>query len=127
MQQEFADSTWVVRARVISGENHWPDEGDSWTLYTLQLITAYKGHPPQRFKIFTLRDSGGFYLDKGTHPDFGRDYLLFLDPADTDGGLKATEARNATTVNYNCGQSKPWNLVTGPEQDHLASLSQKSR
>ena len=120
--QEFSDATWVVKARVIAADNHWSGEDESWTLYHLQVITAFKGKPQSRIEMFTYRDSGGFYLDKGMNPDLGGEYLLFLDPISKPENVPVT-VRNATEVNYACGQSKAWDEVSGDDQKRLAELS----
>jgi hypothetical protein len=73
--EEFADAEWVIKAKVIAADNHWSDEDDSWTLYHLKVLAAYKGKPPLRLDLFTYRDSGGFYLDKGLSNDIGGEYL----------------------------------------------------
>lgn len=41
--QEFADSQWVVRVKLIAAEDHWSDEEDSWTAYHLQVMAAFQG------------------------------------------------------------------------------------
>jgi hypothetical protein len=119
--QEVRDSKWVVRAKLISADNHWSDEDDSWTLYHVQTIRSYKGRAPHRLAVFTYRDSGGFYLDKGTSNDLGGEYLLFLIPAIQK---LPPSARGASQVNYSCGQSKPWAEVTEPQAQALAALPQ---
>jgi len=120
LSQEFYDARWVVRARVTAADNHWsteaPDEDDPWTLYHLQVITLFKGKPQPRIELFTYHNSGGFYLD------LGGEYLLFLDPVSDQDKVPAA-ARNATEVNYACGQSKAWNEVSSAGQEHLADLS----
>ncbi len=65
LSQEFADSRWVVRAKVLAADDHWSDEEESWTIYRLEVLTTFKGAPPPRISLFTYRDSGGFYLDQG--------------------------------------------------------------
>ncbi len=122
ISQEFRDSKWVVRVKVLAADNHWSDVDDSWTIYTVQVRTAYKGQPPLRMRVFTYRDSGGFYLDKGTNPDLGGEYLLFLDPIPRS-ATRPAQARGATDVNYPCGQSKGWNLIAETEQQQLRRLS----
>ena len=121
--QEFHDARWVVRVKVVAADNHWSDEDESWTLYHLQVITAFKGKPQPRIELFTYRNSGGFYLDKGMNADLGGEYLLFLDPVSNQEKVPSA-ARNATEVNYACGQSKAWNEVSSADQEHLADLSQ---
>ncbi len=122
--QEFADSQWVVRVKVVAADDHWSDEDDSWTIYHLQVLTAYKGKPPARIEMFTYRDSGGFYLDKGLANNLGGEYLLFLDPISHEDSAPAS-AENATEVNYSCGQSKAWNALTGSERQELLRLSHR--
>ncbi len=123
LSQEFFDAKWVVRVKVIAADNHWSDEDESWTLYHLQVVTAFKGKPQSRIELFTYRDSGGFYLDRGMNADLGGDYLLFLDPVSNQEKVPAA-ARNATEVNYACGQSKAWSEVSSADQEHLTDLSQ---
>ena len=120
--QEFRDSKWVVRVKVLAADNHWSDFDDSWTIYTVQVRTAYKGQPPLRVRVFTYRDSGGIYLDKGANPDLGGEYLLFLDAIATS-STRPAQAQGATEVNYACGQSKEWKLITEREQHQLRQLS----
>ena len=124
LAQEFADSQWVVRVKVVAADNHWSDEDDSWTIYHLQVMTAFKGKPPTRIEMFTYRDSGGFYLDKGMANDLGGEYLLFLDPVSHKESAPAA-ARDATEVNYSCGQSKAWNSLSASESHKLVTLSQR--
>ncbi len=119
--QEFADSQWVVRVKVVASDNHWTDEDDSWTIYHLEVLTAFKGKPPTRIEMFTYRDSGGFYLDKGMASDPGGEYLLFLDPISRDANAPVT-ARGATEVNYSCGQSRPWNTLSRSERQELVNI-----
>ena len=124
--QEFADSRWVVRVRVIAADDHWSDKEDSWSLYHLQVLTSFKGNPPARIAMFTYRDSGGFFLDKGLANDLGGEYLLFLDSVshqDTAPGI----AKDATEVNYSCGQSKSWNAVSTSERQELEKLAQHTQ
>lgn len=121
--QEFHDARWVVRARVQSGDYHWLNEGDSWTLYRLTTIRSFKGRAPARFALFTYRDSGGFFMDaKGATPDFDQDYLLFLNPAGHRRGIPPA-ARGALWVNYACGQSKPWSALSRADARRLQAMS----
>ena len=124
MLQEFQDSEWVVRARVVSADYHWSDDDVSWTLYHLEVVKSYKGELKSRFTFLTERNSGGFYMDDLTGgPDLHRDYLLFLV---TDGWSKTGRpfANDALWVNYNCGQSKAWDEVTPGEAAELVTLTQ---
>lgn len=58
--QEFRDSKWVMRAKVVSAKDHFSDEEKSWTTYEIEVKHAYKGNPPKRLRFFTYRNSGGF-------------------------------------------------------------------
>jgi hypothetical protein len=121
LAQEFAESRWVVRARVEEGHSHFGDP-TSWTVYRLRVIHAFKGAPPQQFRFYTRRDSGGFYMDSDRgRPDVGRDYLLFLNPASLS-TEDPSVARGAMWVNYECGQSKPWINVSASERKKLSAL-----
>ena len=122
LAQEFADSPLVVRATVISADQHWSDEDDSWTIYHLKVSSAFKGGLRPRVDLFTFRNSGGFYLDKGATPDLGGEYLLFLDPGHDRADFPKA-ARGAMWVNYACGQSKAWEEVTPAERQQLTALS----
>lgn len=123
--QEFTDSKWVVRAKLIAADYHWSDEDDSWTLYKLETMESYKGNLPMKFTLFTERNSGGFYLneERGS-PDLGSEYLLFLTPSpwpETD----PPAAKGALSINYSCGQSKSWSKVTQTEADELQVLAKR--
>jgi hypothetical protein len=121
--QEFAESRWVVRARVEGG--YYFGQPTSWSLYHLQLLHAFKGHPLGRFDFYTRRDSGGFYLDTPRgRPDVGHDYLLFLNPGQTSSEDPAF-ARSSTWVNYECGQSKPWAEVSADQRIKLSTLEKQ--
>lgn len=123
--EEFADSTWVARARVRSGEYHPDDGGQSWSLYRLEVLETFKGAPPREIIFFTERNSGGFYLDShGATPDVGGDYLLFLNP--TPPHLRRPhEPRGAAFVNYACGQSGRWDEVSAADRAALARLARR--
>lgn len=130
IEQEFADSRWVVRVRLASAFNSWSDgeandEGQPWTLYKVRVLEPFKGHPPTEIDVFTHRNSGGFYMDiPGGGHDIGGDYLLFLSPIEmrTD---DPDAARGAAIVNYNCGQSRPWSEVTSAEKALLEVLARR--
>ena len=128
MRQEFHDSRWVVHVRVLSAHDRWLDEGDSWTLYRLKVVHAYKGRLPATFTFFTDRDSGGFYMDRSWVPlpkghDVGGEYLLFLNPWPHHRGDPAS-SEGATFVNYNCGQSRLWSKVDSASRRSLEWLAQ---
>lgn len=123
--QELQDSRWVVRARVVSADYHWADEGPSWTTYTLRVIENFKAPAPDAIRLFTYRDSGGFYLDEDSSlPDLDSDYLLFLAArplAPTD----PLAAKDSFTVNYACGQSKKWAETTDEERRVLVAAARR--
>jgi hypothetical protein len=123
VQQEFKDSKWVVRVRLIAADDHWSDEDDSWTLYHVKVLHSYKGAAPSKLNVFTYRDSGGFYLDKGSSNDLGGEYLLFLSPATQP---LPKRAEGALEVNYACGQSRPWAEISVGERTELSRLSKTS-
>ena len=122
--QEFRDSRWVVRARVINARYHSTDS-DSWTLYTVRVLDRFKGRSTHAMRVFTYRDSGGFYLDKGpSSPDRANDYLLFLNPATQ---VLPRGMRNVVQVNFSCGQSRPWKELTRTDLAKLDLLAGRSR
>jgi hypothetical protein len=118
--QEFRDSRWVVKAKLLSANNHFSDDGESWAVYTVRVLTRYKGAGSGTLRLFTYRDSGGFYLDKGMFPDLGGEYLLFLNPATGD---LPRGVRNVTEINFSCGQSRPWSEVPRRDRVRLADLA----
>lgn len=124
MQQEFADAPVVVTARLISAVSGGPtDEIDPWTVYRLEVVTTFKGDPPREITVFTERNSGGFYMDRGGEgPDIGQEYLLFLQPLD-DARNRPVAARGAWRANYSCGQSRPWREVDAAARDTLRGLT----
>jgi hypothetical protein len=134
IEQEYRDSRWVVRARVLSAvdgvvEPGNPDAGLEWTSYQLAIVKVYKGHPGTRIKFFTERDSGGFYMDRPWVPlprghDIGGEYLLFLVPF-ADDGERPKASVGATFVNYSCGQSKSWSEVSGSSRRLLEHLAKR--
>lgn len=127
LAQEFADSDRVVKARVISATNGGGEaDGGYWTLYRLETVRPFKGAMPDRFDLYTERNSGGFYLDRdGGGPDVGGDYLLFLTPLEPSNRPEA--ARRAFRVNYSCGQSRRWAEVEAAETLTLELLAARSR
>jgi opacity protein-like surface antigen len=121
--QEFEDSQWVVRVAVFGGDYHWSDEGESWTTYRLKVLQSYKGQSPAQITLFTMRDSGGFYLDgDNATPDLDHEYLLFLNPLALD-----RPPRDARQVNYSCGKSGRWDVVPAADRAELARLSSSPR
>jgi len=122
LAEEFHDAKWVVKAKVEAGDYHWANYGPSWTIYTVRVLTRFKGPPVATFRLFTYRDSGGFYLDKGTDPDLDSDYLLFLDPAIQ---TLPRGVANVVQVNYACGQSKQWSDLTLADQRTLARFARR--
>lgn len=125
--QEFADARWVVRARVLSAQSDLSGEVAPWTVYRLEVVQAFKGAPARELTMFTWRDSGGFYMDRGAAgPDIGGEYLLFLNPLQADPD-QPQAARGATAANYSCGRSGLWREVSRAEQMRLWSLANRSR
>ena len=121
--QEFAESRWVVRARVEAAEDHYSDESENWTLYRLRVVRSFKGDLPRRFTFFTPRNSGGFYMDRAwAGHDIGGEYLLFLTPFPA-GPDDPAVARTATFVNYTCGQSRAWTEVSAADRRLLRRLA----
>jgi hypothetical protein len=124
--QEFKDSKWVVKAKVVSAKDHFPDEDQPWTLYQLEVQHAYKGQPPRQLKFFTFRNSGAFYMDKAwvalpAGHDIGGEYLLFLNPLEPASDQPKV-AKGAVFVNYSCGVSGPWKDVSEASQKQVLSL-----
>src|SRR5258705_2432837 len=88
IRQEFADSKWVVRVRVLSAADGvfrpGTEDETSWTTYRITIVHSYKGMAPRQLTFFTERNSGGFYMDRPwvklpAGHDIGGEYLLFLD------------------------------------------------
>lgn len=129
IRQEYRDSRWVVRVRVLSATDGNSREDGAWTVYRLGLLRAYKGRPPARTKFFTWRNSGGFYMDRPwadlpAGHDIGGEYLLFLNPRPERQGWPSA-ARGAVFVNYSCGQSREWRKVGPRSRQLLESLSKR--
>ncbi|MDF7776518.1 hypothetical protein P1X14_14780 [Sphingomonas sp. AOB5] len=129
LAQEFRDSPLVVRATVLSSWDFDFKYGRG-TLYRLQVEQIYKGRATPTLTFVTERNSGGFYMDRGTKPDIGASYLLFLDPWER--GRKESwdigqRSRNAYFVNYACGQSRAWREVSQRDRARLLTLSRPSR
>jgi hypothetical protein len=131
LAEEFRDSQWAVRARLLSASDNPSrrevEEGleAPWTIYRLQLLRAYKGRVPRTITFFTGRDSGGFYMDRPwAGPDIGGEYLLFLNPIAPHPELPR-EARGAVFVNYACGQSRPWQEVDEADRQELERLASR--
>lgn len=121
VDQEFQDSRWVVRARVLAATEHFIEGEEPWTEYQLEVLHAYKGDPPARLRFFTFRNSGGFYLDRAREHDVGGEYLLFINPTTISAGLPAA-AQGTVSVNYSCGVSGPWRTVTAASREELVRL-----
>ncbi len=121
--QEYVDATWVVRARVISADYHWSEDGESWSSYNLRPLENFKGKLPKQFTVFTERNSGGFYMDAGgASPDLGAEYLLFLQPMPSSKSSPLA-ARGSLIVNYSCGQSKRWKELVSTDVKLLRAKS----
>lgn len=121
VRQEFGDSQWVVKAKVLSVTDHVIEGEEPWTEYQLEVQHAYKGDPPRRLRFFTFRNSGGFYLDRGQEHDVAGEYLLFLNPTPSFPHHPAA-ARGTVSVNYSCGVSGPWSGVSAPSSMELLRL-----
>ncbi len=121
VSQEFEDSRWVVKAKVLSATDHFIEGEEPWTEYQLEVQDAFKGAPPRRLRFFTFRNTGGFYLDRGQEHDIGCEYLLFLNP--TANSPAVPEAASGTvSVNYSCGVSGLWSSVTPRARTELVRL-----
>lgn len=115
--QERRDAKWVVKARIVSADYHWADVGASWTVYQLRVVTRFKGPPGRIVRLFTYRDSGGFYLDgNNASPGLGTDYLLFLVPSTQ---TLPRGIGTVTQVNYACGQSRRWSELSRADRAAL--------
>jgi len=121
LQQEYRDARWVVRAKVISASD-WERADERGTVYRMELVDSFKGNLPQRFLYSTERNSGGFYLDRGSKTDVGGEYLLFLVPNPRP-SVGPPSIRHALWVNYSCGQSRAWREVAREKKATLAALS----
>ena len=122
--QEFLDSKWVIRAKVLSAQDHYSDAKDPWTTYGIAVQQVFKGNPPKGLVFFTFRNSGGFYLDNGMSHNIGGDYLLFLNSGEPSEGDPAA-MRGTVSANYSCGQSKDWRDVSASDLEALKSLSSR--
>lgn len=111
---ELAESSLVVKATVIGDQwmRPWGDSGEAGSLYTLRVQQTFKGASTQTITFFTERNSGAFYLDKG------ETYLLFLRPYGS--ATWRPHVGDAYGVNYNCGQSGPWDEVPVSDRGRLA-------
>lgn len=129
LEQEFRDATVVVRGVVVSSKNIYPsddsDDSDPGVLYRVKVEQSFKGKPPAMLTDYTERNSGGFYLDLGT------EYLLFLNPitpkAEREFPSWKKNAPDALTVNYNCGQSRPWGEVSAEDRRRLGKMSDAAK
>ncbi|WP_155646431.1 hypothetical protein [Erythrobacter donghaensis] len=124
LDQEYHDAPFVVRARVLSASN-WQGAEARGTTYRLEVVQYYKGSLPRTFLFSTERNSGGFYLDRGTKPDIGGEYLLFLTYGPRT-KMKAARGASAFAINYSCGQSRRWDEVSSQDRTRLADLVRRS-
>jgi hypothetical protein len=117
IREEFRDSKWVIRARVLAVNSQWENYTTDvpWTIYSLAVVQSFKGQAPRHLTMFTFRDSG-------PSSDIGGEYLLFLDPVANEPDLPR-EAHQSTEVNYSCGQSKPWRNISPSEKQKLSKLT----
>ncbi len=129
LEQEFAESRWVVHARVVAADYWWPpvtSDESAWATYRLEVLNSFKGPAPDEFLFFTERNSGGYYMDiplpQGGGADIGGEYLLFLNPSDWHSGRVQT-SDEIVFVNYACGQSRRWIEVSADDRGLLERLS----
>ena len=125
LAQEFDNARQAARVRVLSAKSSWPDNGrdEPSTLYEVEVLETFKGPLEGRLTVFTFRNSGGFYMDRGAEPDIGGEYLLFLDPAPA---WAPAAARGATVVHYSCGQSRRWDEVEPAAREALQRLRRQA-
>lgn len=123
LEQEFVDSPWVVRARVIVYHEKDAPDGYPGVHYRLKIVENFKDNLPTEFDFYTPRDSGGFYMGSPESQSASDgSYLLFLIEFPYLPG-NPTIARHAFFVNYACGQSKRWDALSSSERSELARLS----
>ncbi len=129
LREEYEDARWVVRARMIEETNSWdrvkvpvsePEEAP-WTIYRIEVLETFKGDAPQTMTVFTLRDSGGFYLEPRVGEATVEEVLLYLVPTQS-GPDVPSQAAGSASVNYSCGQSRPWSEVSQDDREALAVL-----
>jgi hypothetical protein len=124
IEREFRDSGIVIKGTVLSEKEivltaAGEKDSEPGVVYRIRVDHAFKGAPANVIEDFSERDSGGFYLDAGNQ------YLLFLNPMADDDPAKGV-APGALRVNYNCGQSQPWNGLQVDTEELLAKLSARS-
>lgn len=124
LAQEFRNAQQVAQVRVLSARSDWPDNGEDEpsTRYEVEVLQTFKGQLDRHLTVFTFRNSGGFYMDRGADPDIGGEYLLFLDPAPT---WMPSAARGMAVVYYSCGQSRRWDEVEPASRDALKRLQRQ--
>jgi hypothetical protein len=117
LEQEFSDSSLVVRGNIISSQNIVPSdpEAELGVRYKVRIDQIYKGKSPTIFDYYSERNSGGFY------PGVGKKFLLFLNPASST--VITEESAGTMVINYNCGQSRDWKDVSVGDRKKLAILS----
>jgi hypothetical protein len=119
LAQEFHDAPLVIMARAISSQDVPPvssdEDASSGVISRVRVEQVFKGSPSKILEFFSERNSGGFDLDDGT------DYLLFLIPIPSPDW--ANKYPGAFTVNYNCGQSRSWRLVSPADRAQLSQLT----
>ncbi|QNK01301.1 hypothetical protein [Dyella telluris] len=72
---EFNAAAFVVTGRVLSQRNiSTPDdpEGFEWTVYTVEVLEAFKGRPQRTIRLASENSSARFYMDTG------ETYLVFV-------------------------------------------------
>lgn len=115
VSQELRDAKLVIRGKVVANRDIGiPDaDQDMGVVSRIQVEQIFKGTSGKIITYYSRRDSGGFYLD------IGKDYLLFLDPI--SGTEWAKDYPGAMVVNYDCGQSRPWDEVPAADLETLRS------
>ena len=126
IDQEFRESDFVVSATVLSARNMDLGENGWGTVYRLRIDRVWRGRPARFISFTTRRNSGGFYLDRGTRPDIGGRYLLFLNRLGAWADGRAGERPDWTIVNYNCGKSDRWNAVSASDRRRLETLARRT-
>jgi len=121
IEQEFRDASIVIKGTVLSEKEivltaAGEKDSEPGVVYRIRVDHVFKGMPANVIENFSEHNSGGFYLD------IGGQYLLFLNPmADSDQAKGV--ASSALRVNYNCGQSQPWNGLKPVADELLSRLS----
>lgn len=120
VSREFKDSPLVVRARLFSSKIIPGDDSkdtDDTDEDILSVVKLFKGKSPEKLFYYSEHNSGMFPIDAG------KDYLLFLSPVPAGAYGKTSPA--GFNVNYECGQSKPWDQVTPLDLESLVNTGRR--